>query len=352
MEHLQQKLAEVQRKENLSNRPAFLGEGAWHYAFLATLKTGEQFVIRFPKEVAYGRKVEFDEKELRAEYGGTQAFYQFANQVQPHICPSFFTYYIHPELTYTMETFAGSTINLHALTETEAFEIGAQYGHFFMEMNKRPAPLEGIGYLAWDEHKNIIRGSHQSNISVFMEEENHELLEDLKVFKHASGTLKIIEAKLKECLQTRNITEKNISFTNQDTSPENILIHHKQIKIIDPFPVLYYGHAFAGNFINNYQTLFLALHNSPRYKKHEFTKVQPILEAVANGFSNSYTGPDKEMGELVKREEFIQLFQTTVDHIRLSEGELPMEKQLRYGTIDVIQRRIPAFLKKLEQFQL
>jgi hypothetical protein len=50
----------------------YIGEGAWHHAYLVKQNSGEKLVLRFPKEIAYGKKVAFIEKDINAEYGGTK----------------------------------------------------------------------------------------------------------------------------------------------------------------------------------------------------------------------------------------------------------------------------------------
>src|SRR5687768_12249633 len=64
-----------------TNQVQYLGEGAWHQAYLVQLRTGEAVVVRFPKAEAYGKKVEFDAFAYLAEYAGTKAYYEMANSV-------------------------------------------------------------------------------------------------------------------------------------------------------------------------------------------------------------------------------------------------------------------------------
>jgi hypothetical protein len=338
---------------NLSGQVKFLGEGAWHYAYLIE-KGEEQLVIRVPKETAYGRSVEFNEKELLGEYGGQKAFYSHANSVQSGVAPKTFSYHVSRELTYTIESYVGERVDLHKLKEKEAYEFGYQYGHLFNKMNEAKHNLSGFGYLKWNDEKEEVEGSFQADITKFMQEENEEILADLSILFDSKYPCNyhLIEQQLKYCLEDRTISEGNISFTNQDTSPENIMIKNNQIRLIDPFPILYYGHAFAGNLLNNYESLFIALYNSPRYAKHQFDKVHSKLKAIADGFIDSYTHQDQEIKERVRQEQYIQLVNSTVDHLNLAQNALPLEKEMRYGTKQQIEKRIPEFIKQLEKFSI
>jgi hypothetical protein len=345
------KVNQIVEMNELSDKVKFLGEGAWHDAYLVE-SGNEQLVIRIPKDIAYGKKVDFNEQALLAEYGGQKAFYHHANSIQSGVAPTTFTYQVSPELTYTIESYVGERINLHNVKEEEAYEFGLQYGYLFKEMNRAKHNFSGFGYLKWNDEKKEVEGSFQRDITKFMQEENEEILADLSVLFQSNYPCnhRSIEQKLKYCLEGRTITDENISFTNQDTSPENILLKNNQIRLIDPFPVLYYGHAFAGNFLNNYESLFIALYNSPRYAKHRFDQVQSKLKAVAKGFINTYTNNDQEIRERVRKEQYIQLINTTVEHLNLVQNDVPLEKEMRYGTKQQIEKRIPEFLKQLEEF--
>ncbi len=346
-----QELEKIIERHHFKGDVTFLGEGAWHDAFLIE-DNHKKLVLRLPKKVAYGEKVEFNEREWRTEYEGQKLFYHHANQANSGIAPEYFDYYVDKECTYTLESFAGEKVDLHQLPLLKAYDIGAQYGEFFRKLNNHKHPLKGFGYLRWSQERFTVEGEMQSSVSAFMEEENKEILEEdfpyLSQSSYSFDREKIYD-KLENCVATRSIS--NVSFTNQDTSPENILLQDNKIRIIDPYPVLYYGHTFAGNFLNNYDTLFIALHNSPRYKKHNFDQVSMKLKAIAQGFMEQYCLQDKETQVLVKREQYVQLFSTTVEHVKMVNDTLPISKVLRYGTKEQIEARIPLFLYELEEFE-
>lgn len=68
---------------------SFLGEGAWHYAW-QVCKEEKILVLRIPKAIAYGKSVTFDEEALKAEYAGTELYYQSVNKAQKGAASEFF----------------------------------------------------------------------------------------------------------------------------------------------------------------------------------------------------------------------------------------------------------------------
>jgi hypothetical protein len=331
----------------------YLGEGAWHYAYLVQLSEDRSVVVRFPKSEAYGRKIEFDEAASYAEYAGTKAYYELANQVKPGICPEFFYFHIEENRTFTVESYAGKTIKLESFTYVEAFQVGAELGEFFRKMKKAHHDIKGFGYLKWDG-KNI-EGQMQSSISAFMKEENEEYISDFKEFIHAyQGTIHpTVLLKLKDCIKNRGIDEKSIAFTNQDISPENILLGQGgTVRLIDPVPLLFSADALAGNFMNNYRTLFPAFFNSPRYAKHQFDRIEDMLIKIADGFLEGYCDGDVLLKERVKQEEFIKLTSLAASQFALLQSSgLTAEQRIRYGEKENIANRLPKLVKRIEEFQ-
>jgi hypothetical protein len=234
----------------------------------------------------------------------------------------------------------------------ETLQVGYQCGEFFRKMNEAKHILKGFGYLTWNGE--TVEGQLQTDVSVFMKEENEEYAQDYEEIcqwnqDFARGEIK---AKLEESLAARMLTQDQISFTNQDTSPENILYANGKVSLIDPVPILYYGHSFAGNFMNNYEVLFPSFHNTPRYEKHQFNQYEGILKQISNGFYEGYAQGDQQIKQLIKREQFIQLFALTFNHYKLATNELTKEQLIRYGTQEAIKGRIPVLLNKLTAFQL
>ena len=90
-----------------------------------------------------------------------------------------------------------------------------------------------------------------------------------------------IQDKLSWCLEQRS--SSSISLSNQDTSPESIIIRDGRVHLIDPRPVLYSGVVFAGKHVNNYKTLFPTYSETPRYMKDQFHKHKEVHYAMAVG---------------------------------------------------------------------
>lgn len=331
----------------------YLGEGAWHLAYLVQLRTGEAVVVRFPKAEAYGRKIDFDESAYYAEYAGTKVYYELANSVKPGICPEFFRYHIEKDKTFTVESYAGKAIKLENFTFMEAFQAGAELGEFFRYMNIAQHGLKGFGYLKWNGVN--VEGQFQSSVSAFIKEENEEYINDFKEFieKYDMPVHSTAFLQLEECVQNRNLDESQIVFTNQDTSPENILLHTDgRVSLIDPVPILYSGDSLAANFINNYRALFPTFYNSPRYAKHQFDRFEDRLKTIADGFIEGYCNGDSEVRRRVKQEEFIKLTSLIASQFSLwQSSELTIEQKIRYGEKDAIGNRIPVLVKRIEEFQ-
>ncbi|WP_090670747.1 hypothetical protein [Paenibacillus tianmuensis] len=132
---------------------SYLAEGAWHEAYLiSTTETGP-LVVRFPKPFSYGKPFVYNERELRAEYGGRGLYYRLANGVIEGICPPYYSYYVSPELSFTIETYSGPVMSLAAADEAEAARWGMQCGRFFRKMDRTSVELEGFGLLDWKDGK-------------------------------------------------------------------------------------------------------------------------------------------------------------------------------------------------------
>ncbi|MBY6037792.1 hypothetical protein KUV80_14060 [Fictibacillus nanhaiensis] len=331
----------------------YLGEGAWHQAYLIQLRTGEPVVVRFPKQEAYGRKIEFKEAACYAEYAGTKAYYELANRVKPGICPEFFQYHVEKDKTFTVESYAGKAIKLDTFTFMEAFQTGAELGEFFRYMHDAEHGLRGFGYLKWNGTN--IEGEVQSSVSESMKEENEEYITDFKEFINKyDGTIHPeVMTRLEECMQDRTLDDSRVVLANQDTSPENVLLHADgRLSLIDPVPILYSGDSLAGNFLNNYHTLFPTFFNSPRYAKHQFDLHEERLKTIADGFIEGYCNGDSEKKIRVKQEEFIQLTSLTASQFTVIQSkELTSEQRIRYGEKKVIKNRIPELVRRIEAFR-
>jgi hypothetical protein len=135
-------------------------------------------------------------------------------------------------------------------------------------------------------------------------------------------------------------------------TPENILLHNdSRVSLIDPVPLLYSGDSLAGNFVNNYHTLFSTFYNSPRYAKHQFDRFEDKLLTIADGFMEGYCNGDSNVERRVKQEEFIKLTSLTASQFKILHSEMTLEQKIRYGEKDVIANRIPVLVKRIEEFK-
>ncbi|MCA0970620.1 hypothetical protein LCM20_08480 [Halobacillus litoralis] len=316
-----------------------LGEGAWHKAYLIEK---EQLVLRIPKAIAYDKKVDFDERELRAEYEGTEVFYDQANRAKPGICPGFFRYSVTPELTYTIESFMGTTVGLAGQSLEEARQFGRELGECYRGLEQLDTSLKGIGYLQYDEG---LRGSYEMDAQEFLTQETEEYREEL----HTLFQNPAIRAQGEELLATRSIENETIILTNQDTSPENILFTKKGPKMIDPFPLLATGTSLAANHVFNYTELFPKFSNTERYRKGNYYIHAAKLRANAEGFAEAYVDGSFVKKEALRVEVFIKLLTMAHDHHQLLQGSMEREDVIRFGARDQIEARLAYFLEKVKE---
>ncbi|MGI2328943.1 hypothetical protein [Planococcus sp. YIM B11945] len=329
---------------------SFLGEGAWHYAWKVSAKNGD-FVLRIPKPVAYGEAVAYDKQESMQEYTGTELYYQNVNRAVQGAAPEFFCFHVSEEVTYTLESFAGNSVNFRALAPEKAFEIGQQVGSIYRKTEEIPHGLEGCGYLSWSEEGGLM-GSLKENPLELLVEESQEFLSDCDLLSQAipefaGGTIK---AALEEAAQIREQAFTEVCLTNQDASPENILLDGGRVRLIDPFPIVYYPRGMAGNFMNLYETLFALLSDTERYKKHQFAAYTDQLHTVAQGFLAGYSGGDKEIQRQVRAEQLLQLHETVFTHHQMLEEELSKARKIRFGNKEDIRRRLGLLVTELKEF--
>lgn len=329
--------------------PVFLGEGAWHYAWKVQ-KDGSDWVLRIPKEIAYGQPVPYDEAALKAEYGGTRLYYASVNQAVTGAAPKHYSFYVTEKLTYTLESFAGTAINLGEMNKEAAFQIGQDIGEIYRKTEKIPHGLKGYGFLAWSAEEGL-RGSVAGDAWQGLKEESEEQLTDYETLCQALPEFQseAVEKVVQWAAALRQQRFTMPLLTNQDASPENIVMNCTQICLIDPYPIVYYPRGMAGNFMNLYETYFVALSAAERYAKHRFDVHQVKLNAMAEGFLAGYSGGDMEIIREVRGEQVLQLLETAFSHLQLLEGELSREAEIRFGTKKDIAARLPLFLTELKR---
>ncbi|MFC4713507.1 hypothetical protein [Planococcus dechangensis] len=326
----------------------YIGEGAWHDAWKVS-KDGCDLVLRIPKETVYGKRVSFNEEELQAEYAGTELYYRSVNQAVKGAAPEFFRFHVSEQLSYTLESFAGKHIDLHELTRAQAVETGKALGEIYRKTEEIPHGLDGFGYLHWTKDSGL-RGSITGDVRRFLKEESEEHLSDYRELSETRPEFRddtVSKAlKLATELRERGFTQPLLS--NQDASPENILINGTQVCLIDPFPNTYYPRGMAGNFMNLYETFFIALSETDRYKKHQFAKCASNLKAIADGFLDGYSDRDKQVAAEVRGEQLLQLLETAYSHFHLLSGQLTVEARIRYGDKQQIEARLSILAVELK----
>lgn len=331
---------------------SYLAEGAWHEAYLiSTAETGP-LVARFPKPFSYGKPFVYNERELRAEYGGRGLYYRLANGVSEGICPPYYTYSVSPELSFTIETYSGPVMSLAAADEAEAARWGAECGRFFRSMDQVSVELEGFGFLDWKDGK--LAGDHQQDFLAYWVEDTEGYLESWERLQRAGygSEAGCVKRMLDEIVRLRLRRTPELSLTNRDVSPENIIICESGVRLIDPVPILYDDFAFAGNVLNNFNTLFPSFYRSPRYERHGFDRYRPLLRSFADGFLEGYAQGDPEIVYALRVEQFLMLLDLTCDHIGLLEHDMTEEARLRYGDKAAVEERIPLYIAALELFRL
>ncbi|MGG1684337.1 hypothetical protein [Pseudalkalibacillus sp. NRS-1564] len=326
-----------------------LGEGAWHCAYLIER---EGLVLRIPKKIAYEREVIYNRKELIAEYAATEAFYKHANKAKNDICPNYFKYSVNEELTYTLETYVGKSIDLSTQTIEDAKRYGRELGEFYLALESFTPSFNGIGYLHLDE-KGGLTGAYGLTSSEFLLEETEEYRDELHTL--IASPYQFDKEKVKEnggaLISNRSIDRESIIFTNQDASPENLIFTKSGVKMIDPYPLLATGTSLAANYVFNYETLFPTFYNTERYRKGDYHQHVSKLKGNAEGFREAYISNLHQKQEALHVEVFLKLLTMTHDHLLLlQKASLTREEVIRYGTKGQMEKRYLLYLKELEKY--
>ena len=93
----------------------------------------EPLVLRLRKSTIYGHTERFDEAELHSDYAPVGHYYAQANRVQKGVCPTSYHYAISPELSFTLESYMGSTLDYVNITAAQARRFGQALGRFFAD---------------------------------------------------------------------------------------------------------------------------------------------------------------------------------------------------------------------------
>ena len=331
----------------------FLGEGAWHTAWNVVID-GRDLVLRIPKDVAYGKPVPFDLEASRAEYEATKRYYEAVNEAVPGAAPDFFDYHVSAAVTYTVESFAGEPLSFHTLTDAQAVQIGIEVGAVYRKTDQIQHGIDGLGYLTWTEDRGL-HGSLDVALHELVREESAEQLADYATLceQHPAFQDDLVNDVLHKVTTLRNERVHVPSLVNQDASPENILLQHGRVRLIDPYPLVYTPLGMAGNFMNLYETAFVALADTERYRKHRFASYESKLKAIAEGFLTGYSDGDTTIVRDVRGEQFLQLLEMTYQHHQLSrQAELTRADVIRYGDMDAITARLSELGRALKPLAL
>lgn len=328
--------------------PIFLGEGAWHTAWKVQRGSGE-FVLRIPKDTAYGKSILFNEQTLNADYSGTKLYYQSVNKATEGAAPEFYDFHVSPELTYTIETFAGNPIDLHTMTEERAFQTGYEVGKIHRKTEETQHGLDGFGYLTWTEEKGL-HGTFDGDARKFLKEESEEHVADYETLCTACSEFKdtAVSRAIQLAVDLRNRQFAKPLLANQDVSPENILLDNGRIRLIDPYPNIYYPRGMAGNFMNLYETYFIALAHTQRYESHQFSKCTDQLKAMAKGFLDGYSAGELQVIREVRGEQLLQLLETAYSHFCFLSEEISEGTRIRYGNKSAIEERLLLLSRELK----
>jgi hypothetical protein len=312
----------------------------------------EKLVLRIPKKVAYDKEVVFNRNELIGEYSATKAFYKQANRAKMGICPEHYEYFVNEELTYTIESFVGTSIGLNAQTPEQSNQYGTELGEFFLVLENLDTPYKGLGYLQMGEHGEV-KGELDMNLKDLILDETKEYQDELDILLSSPYEFdkETVKRNGMNLITERSIDREKKILTNQDTSPENIIFSKQGARIIDPYPILYTGTSLAANYVFNYQTFFHTIYDTQRYGKNNYQHYIPQLRANAEGFIEGYTKGSMQKRKDLHVEVFLKLLTMAHTHYELLQKEsLNKEQVIRYGTKEQVEKRLWIYLKELEHY--
>lgn len=335
----------------LRDRNAFrrLGAGAWHDAYRVITEDNQRFVVRLRKATIYGRQEPYDEAMLRSDYAGVGVYYAAANACQPGICPSGYRYAVSPDLSCTVESYLGPTLALDRITPDQAFVIGREIGAFFRASHGRPAPCGGWDELIWTP--DGVRG----------EDTRPPLeIEDAEHTAYRNGLARLVAAemiddpidmtrRLDTALTRRTERSEPPTLVNSDVTPENIIVRRGRfVGLIDPVPRVGIATRYAAFFPLCYRRYLPALHDAPRYARHHYDRLAPIMARIADGYLAGYV-PDNDPSILrdLQLEYWLWVLTLTIDAHAILNAPMTEERRIRTGGYAPVTRRLHAFAQQL-----
>ncbi len=324
-----------------------IGSGAWHDAYLLEWPEQKPLIFRLRKSVIYGQTEQFEATELHSDYAPVGHFYTQANHVQTGVCPEQYEYFISPELSFTIESYMGKTLDYVNLTLTEAQKFGEAIGCFLKEMHAQPTEILGMGMVVW-QNGRLTTNNTLTPAQQWQQERQH-LLEQLPTIDSLS-----IRQKLQHCLQARIMTNEPTTLVNRDTTPENLITTSQNTfsGLIDPVPMIHSGTQFAAHFYFVYNFLLAAYNNTPRYAHHQFQPFTSILETIATGFLNGYAQNNNALQAQIKLASFLHLIAEFLFLRNKKSTPLSAKEQLKLGNHAAIEQRFLSCWRALAAFEI
>jgi hypothetical protein len=326
-----------------------LGAGAWHDAYRVIVEDGQRLVVRLRKTMIYGSTEPYDEATIRSDYAGVGAYYAAANACLPGVCPTRYGFAIAPAASCTVESYLGPALALDRLTIDNACTIGREIGTCFRIVHDCPAPCGGWGELVWTPQG--VRGEETRPRREIADAEERALREGFTRLA-AAGVIAEpahLEHRLHAALLSRRERREPPALVNSDITPENIIVRRGRfVGLIDPVPRIGSAPRYAAFFLLCYRLYLPSLHDAPRYARHGYDRLAPMMARMAEGYLKGYVRDDEPaLLDAIWCEYFLWVLDLTMTaHAALS---MPMteERRIRTGGDPAIARRLRQYAREL-----
>ena len=329
--------------------------GAWHDVYRVTVpQHAHPFIVRIRKSAAYGQSQSYDRHadDWRAEYTATSLYYMQANRAQPQICPTMFLHHVSKEITCTVETYMGESLQLDSLTPESARRFGRQIGTMMRTMHQTKTHITGAGELAWDGANLYgITPQQETSLSHRIEQAYNgnillALTEQAPRFDH-----EVVRQKLQHAQQIREV-DLPMVLINRDVTPENLTVQRdNRVGIIDPYPYLGDGTRFAAWFIHCYRFLLPNYAQTARYHTNGYDTHAQKLAFIADGFEKGYLQGDEKLRQRISAERWLWALEQAYDDMeRLDDATHLTERIIhKHGAPNIIRKRLKKTLRLLEK---
>jgi hypothetical protein len=270
------------------------------------------------------------------------------------VCPDEYHYHIHPDLTFTVETYMGPMLILSSLSPDRAYAYGRQVGDLFSELHGLAAPRPGFGDLAWNGQE--LAGRDRRPLGAIWRDERQDLWAALEGLSGSGWPFESanVGRVLGRGLAERSFLLEPVTLVNGDVTPENFIARRGRFAgLVDPVPALNNGTRFAAFFVLCYRFLLPALAGAPRYARHRFDRQRSAMGAIAAGFADGYVpSGEAEMRHQLRIEYFFYLLRFAYRWWTILGSKPDRETYLRNGTSQQIEARLRRCLSELEAFDL